>query len=109
VRAMRRRKRTIAQAVVFLVASVVGNAATVRGQLVDASKGHPSIYVAVRLNSASIGPSEFAYSGNNGKFYIKNVPEGDYQLEVWRGGNKAASIRISVQEPTTDLGRVRVP
>lgn len=93
----------------LLLVSMVANAATVEGQVVFASTGRPSAYVAVRLYSGSRGPSEFAYSGSNGKFYLKNVPAGDYELQIWRGGRKVASLKISVQEPRTRIGAVRIP
>ena len=95
-------------AVLAFFAAVVANGATVQGQLVYAS-GRPSAYVAVRLNSTGRGPSQFAYSGGDGRFYLKNVPASDYTLEVWRGRKVVTSLPVRVQEPTTILPPIRLP
>ena len=95
-------------AVLAFFAAVVANGATVQGQLVYAS-GRPSAYVAVRLNSTGRGPSQFAYSGGDGRFYLKNVPTGDYKLEVWQGSKVVTSLPVRVQEPTTILPPIRLP
>jgi hypothetical protein len=97
-----------ALAVLAFFAPVVANGATVQGQLVNAS-GKPSAYVAVRLTSNGKGPSEFAYSGGDGRFYLKNVPAGDYQLEVWQGSKVVTSLPVRVQEPTTTLPPILLP
>lgn len=94
--------------VLAFFAAVAASGATVQGQLVYAS-GRPSAYVAVRLNSSSRGPSEFAYSGGDGRFYLKNVPPGDYTLEVWRGRKVVTSLPVRVQEPTATLPLIRLP
>ena len=95
--------------VILFLTAVVSNAATVQGQLVYSSGGRPAPYVGVRLNSASRGPSEFAYSGNDGRFYLRNVPPGAYQLEIWRAGRMVTSVRVNVQEPRAELGALRMP
>ena len=91
----------------FLAASLA-DAATVQGTLVFAS-GRAATYVAVRLNSPTRGLSELSYSGSDGKFYMKNIPEGNYQLEVLRGGKVVTSVPITVHEPSVALPPVRVP
>ncbi len=93
----------------ILLLAGAAHAATVRGQLVFASSNAPAPYVAVRLNSQSKGPSEFAYSGGDGKYYLRNVPAGAYQLEVWRGGKVVLTVAVTVQEPVADLPPARVP
>jgi hypothetical protein len=93
----------------LLGSATVSQGATVRGQLVFASNNAPAAYVAVRLNAPGKGPSEFAYSGSNGRFYLPNVPAGNYQLEVWRGGKTVVTVQVTVQEPNTELTPVRVP
>jgi len=93
---------------VFLLLSPA-HAATVRGQLVFSSSNAPAPYVAVRLNSQSKGPSEFAYSGNDGKYYLRNVPAGAYQLEVWRGGKVVLTLAVTVQEPLVEVPPARLP
>jgi hypothetical protein len=91
----------------FLVPTIV-NGATLQGQLVYAS-GAPSAYVALRLNSNSRGPSEFVYSGGDGRFYLKNIPAGNYTLAVWLGKKVATSVSVRVAEPTTTLPAIRLP
>jgi hypothetical protein len=94
--------------VLVLTLAAVAKAATVRGQILDANNS-PAPYIAVRVSSGSRGPSEFAYSGNDGRYYLPNVPPGNYNLEVWRGGRVVATVAISVQDPVADVAPVRVP
>jgi Carboxypeptidase regulatory-like domain len=93
---------------VALLYSGAAHAANVRGQ-VTFGNNTPAPYVAVRLNSQSKGPSEFAYSGGDGKYYLRNVPAGAYQLEVWRGGKVVLTIAVTVQEPVAELPPARLP
>jgi hypothetical protein len=86
----------------------VGSAATVRGQLVYANNA-PAAFVAVRLSAPGRGASEFAYSGSDGKYYLRNIPAGTYQLEVWRGGKVAVTVAVTVQDPDTLLAATRLP
>ncbi len=98
-----------ALAALALLLASAAHAATVRGQLVFASSNAPAPYVAVRLNSQSKGPSEFSYSGSDGKYYLRNVPAGAYQLEVWRGGKVVLTVAVSVQEPLAEIPPARLP
>ncbi|HYK90528.1 MAG TPA: carboxypeptidase-like regulatory domain-containing protein [Acidobacteriota bacterium] len=93
---------------VLLLASVA-DAATVHGQLVYASNNTPAPYVAVRLNAPGRGASEFAYTGSDGKYYLRNVPAGAYQLEVWRGNKLVLTVDVTVQEPDAALATARIP
>ncbi|HXC44773.1 MAG TPA: carboxypeptidase-like regulatory domain-containing protein [Candidatus Dormibacteraeota bacterium] len=107
---MRAKKYILMPTLAFLLLlASVAHAATVRGQLVFASSNAPAPYVAVRLNSQSKGPSEFAYSGNDGKYYLRNVPAGAYQLEVWRGGKVVLTLAVTVQEPLVEVPPARLP
>jgi len=103
------RALTTVLASLCLFLATAANAATVRGQLVFGSSGAPAPYVSVRLNAAGKGPSEFAYSGSDGKYYLRNVPAGAYRLEVWRGGKIVLTVAVSVQDPVADLPIARVP
>jgi len=91
--------------------SVAGSAyaANVHGQVVYTNNSTPAPYVAVRLSTPGKGASEFAYSGNDGKYYLQNIPAGSYQLEVWRGGKVVVTVAVTVQEPDTALAPARVP
>jgi len=93
----------------FLLLAGLMNAATVRGQLVYASNNAAAAYVAVRLSTPGKAASEFAYSGGDGKYYLRNIPAGAYQLEVWRGGKVVITVAVTVQEPDTDLAVTRLP
>lgn len=88
--------------------SAMARAASVQGQLVFANNS-PATYVAVRLNAPGKGASEFAYTGRDGKYYMRNVPAGQYQLEIWRGGKMVLSIPVAVQEPAANLATARLP
>lgn len=105
---MRTRRYAAILIVGILLLAAAAQAASVRGQLLF-SNNSPAAFVAVRLNSASRGPSEFAYSGTDGKFYLNNVPVGTYQLEVWRGKTMVLRIGVSVQEPVSNIQPTRLP
>jgi hypothetical protein len=92
-----------------LLAAAAAHAASVQGKVVNAATGNPAPYLAVRLNSPKQGPSQFVYSGTDGLFALRNVPAGTYNLEIWRNGKQALSVKITVQEPVTRAGVVRVP
>ena len=100
---------TLGWGVLFLLLISAAEAATVHGQLVFAGNNAPAAYLAVRLNTPGRGPSEFAYSGGDGKYYLKNIPAGTYQLEVWRGGKVATTVEVTVQEPDAQLPVTRIP
>ena len=93
----------------ILLFACSATAATVRGQLVYAKDNSPAAYVAVRLNSPARGPSEFAYSANDGRYYINMVPPGVYTLEIWRGGKTVVTTQVTVQEPVTEVPTLNVP
>lgn len=94
---------------VLLFIGAAAQAASVEGQLLNQASGKPAAYLAVRLNSPQRGPSQFVYSGTDGLFALKNVPAGTYSLEIWRNGKRAQTVKITVQEPVTRAGVVRVP
>lgn len=92
-----------------LLLAGLANAATVHGQLVYTSNNAPAPYVAVRLSAQGKAASEFAYSGANGKYYLRNVPAGAYQLEVWRGGKMVLTVAVTVQESDTEISLTHLP
>ena len=101
-------RRILIVGYLVLLLAAVGSAATVHGQLVYANNAAAS-YVAVRLSAPGKGASEFAYSGGDGKYYLKNIPAGSYQFEVWRGGKLVVTIAVTVQEPNTELAPIHLP
>lgn len=92
-----------------LLSACAAKAATVRGQLVYANNNAPAPFLAVRLNAPGRGASEFAYTGNDGRYYLRNVPAGEYQLEIWRGGRVVRIVTVRVQEPVADVKTTAVP
>jgi hypothetical protein len=76
---------------------------SVRGQLIP--NGFPAAGMAVRLFSAAYGPSAYTYSGGDGMYYLYNIPQGEYLVEVL--GQPRASINVF--PPYTDIPRIFVP
>lgn len=93
----------------FLFLPFAAHAATVRGQVVYSGNNAPAVYVAVRLTAPGKGASEFAYTGNDGRYYLRNVPAGSYRLEVWRGDRLVLSVPVTVQEPFAELSATQLP
>ena len=92
-----------------LLLPFAAQAATVRGQVVYSANNAPAVYVAVRLTAPDKGASEFAYTGNDGRYYLSHVPAGSYRLEVWRGNRVVLAIPVTVQEPSAELSAARLP
>jgi len=66
-------------------------------------------YVSVRVVSPSGSASPLGRTGDDGWYYLTNIPAGDYTLEIHGGGDKPVTTRISVHEPTTDVQVVVIP
>src|ERR1700732_4834759 len=76
---------------------------SVRGQLIR--NGFPAAGMPVRLLSTTWGPSAYTYSGGDGMYYLYNIPQGPYLVEVL--GQARASINVF--PPYTDIPRIVVP
>lgn len=76
---------------IVFVASAHVYAGTVRGRL-ERRDGYGRNYMAggvgVTLYSQQQGRSAPAYTGNDGMYYLYNVPPGKYYLEVWAYQNR---------------------
>jgi len=105
---MRTSRRILIVGCLVLLLAGVASAATAHGQLLYANNA-VAAYVAVRLSAPGKGASEFAYSGSDGKYYLRNIPAGTYHLEVWRGGKAVVSVAVTVREPATELPPTRLP
>lgn len=81
---------------------------TVRGQLLKNGQ-FPASGIQVTLNHPNYGRSSAATTGNDGMYYLYNVPYGDYYLEVWIS-NPARVYQVHVgTSPYSDLPRFPVP
>jgi|SRR5450830_706832 hypothetical protein len=91
---------------ILLAASV--RAATVRGRLVH-KNGYPAGYIAVRVMHPQHGASSFAYTGQDGMYYLYNIPGPTISLEIWLSNNNVLRYPINVVEPITDIVPIQVP
>jgi hypothetical protein len=90
------------------VASTVVHAASVRGQLLH-QNGQPATGVTVTISDHKSYRSSPAQSGNDGMYYLFNIPAGQYYLEVWVNPKTPKVYQVTVTEPNTDMPRVTVP
>ena len=81
---------------------------TVRGQLLRQGQ-FPAAGAQVTLYSQSFGRSSPSTTGNDGMFYINNVPFGNYYLEVWISNPPQAYPVQVTGYPFHDLPRIPVP
>lgn len=95
--------------------AAAGNAATIRGRLerVEANGSKRSAPgIAVTVSGQHTGRSNPAHSNDNGMFYIQNIPEGTYQLEIWLSPDTSVPplvYNIRVHEPYTDIPPITIP
>jgi hypothetical protein len=99
----------------FLVAIVAmdivaAGGSTVRGRLVrrGPSGDYPAAGVEITLFAvgSNLGRSPKAYSGSDGMYYIRNVPSGNYKLELWVA-KKPLSYDITVgRSAYTDIAPI---
>jgi hypothetical protein len=102
----------------FLLAVAVtqlATAATIRGRLDRVAPNgarYPAPGVAVTVQNQGAGRSNPGYAGQDGMYYLYNVPAGYYTLEVWWSRDTRVpptAYQIQVVEPLTDLGPIVVP
>jgi hypothetical protein len=88
----------------------VAEAANVRGRINRRTpQGFvPAQGVPVTVFRSDVGRSAPSYTGNDGMYYLYNLPDGDYTLEVWAYPNSpplAFSIR-AVGGSFTDIAPI---
>lgn len=81
---------------------------TVRGQLLHQSQ-FPAAGIQVTLYNQTFGRSSPSITGNDGMFYLYNVPFGNYYLEVWMSNPPQAYPVQVTGSPFHDLPRLPVP
>jgi len=82
-------------------------AATVRGKI-ERKAGYPVSYMKVTLKGQK-SESSPVYTGSDGMYYFKNIPAGDYTLEVWNQKARPTSYKIEVREPDTQVPVIKLP
>jgi hypothetical protein len=81
---------------------------TVRGQLFKNGQ-FPAAGIQVTLVSQATGRSSPSFTGNDGMYYLYNVPFGNYYLEVWVSNPPQAYPVQITGYPFNDLPRLSVP
>ena len=90
------------------VAIGAGGGSTVRGRLVRPDN-YPAAGIEITLANREIGRSPRSFSGTDGMYYIRNVPPGNYQLELWVG-KSPMTYNVSVGGGEyTDIAPIVVP
>jgi hypothetical protein len=90
------------------VAATAAHAASVRGQVLRRN-GQPAAGVTLTISDHKSYRSAPARSGNDGMYYLFNIPAGQYYLEVWVNPKTPEVYQVTISEPNTDLPRVTVP
>lgn len=73
---------------------------------------HRAQAVAVRVTHPQYGPSSFAYTGQDGMYYLYNVPAGKFTLEIWITNDERSVQRYPVtisDALVNDIPPIRVP
>jgi hypothetical protein len=81
---------------------------TVRGQVLHNGQS-PAAGIQVTLFSQATGRSSPSITGNDGMYYLYNVPFGNYYLEVWVSNPPQAYPVQITGSPFHDLPRLSVP
>ena len=100
--------RVLIPCLTLALAAASAHAASVRGA-VDHRDGKPAAGLAVTLSDHKEFRSAPAHVGNDGMYYLANIPAGQYYLEVWVNPQTPLVYEVKVAEPNTDMPRVTVP
>lgn len=79
--------------------SLHAQTATVFGE-VSYKNGQPAVNLTV-----SVGP-KFAFTDVKGRYRIPGVPFGDQMLQVSRHGKKLKQLKVVIQKPSVQVGRI---
>ena len=97
---------SIVLALTLMAAAAHG--ATVRGKVVRVS-GTPYPGAAVTLQNPAIGRSATVYTAADGVFLLRNIPQGEYVVEVKTPRATATSRVVVTQQPVAEVQAVQVP
>jgi hypothetical protein len=89
------------------VASMAAHAASVRGQVLR-QNGQSAEGITITISDHKSYRSPPARAGNDGMYYLFNIPAGQYYLEVWVNPQTPTVYQVTVSEPNTDMPRVTV-
>ena len=95
--------------IALLLLSLAGgmHAAIVRGKI-QRKAGYAVSYMKISLKGPK-GESYPVYTGNDGMYYFKNIPAGNYTLEVWNQKDRPTSFKIQIREPGTEVPVITIP
>ena len=79
--------------VLFIYLSFQVFAGTIKGQVKDVKTGEPLIGATILLKNTTLG----AATGLDGSFQIKNIPSGEYEIQVSYISYKTSNIKIKVE------------
>lgn len=101
-------RRSFATFLLLSVLAIPVLAANVRGKLQDREQS-PKAYVAITLYNSRTGRSAAVYTGADGMYYLRNVPAGEYYLEVWLYANRPPlTYKVTINDPDTDIAPIEV-
>ena len=83
----------------------VAQAATARGSI-QRNAGYPAGNMKVSLRGVRTEP---VYTDNDGKYYFKNIPAGEYILEIWNQKARPKLFKIRIKESVTVIPLIAVP
>ena len=96
----------------FTFAANPGKTTLVKGTITDKTSQHPISYSSVALFDKSNNLVSYGtLTDNNGKFYLKNLPYGKYNLQVYLIGyykKHVFNIEISKEHPYINLGNLKI-
>jgi hypothetical protein len=105
----------IVTGILLLVTALMGiaEAANIRGRLYRQTRGgtFPAQGIPVTVFAPNIGRSAYAYSGSDGMYYLYNIPDGNYTLEIWVYPN-SPPLTFQIRAAGggfSDIGPIRVP
>jgi hypothetical protein len=100
-------KRFVAIALILGTAASAA-ASTVRGKVLRPD-GAAYAGAQVTLENAVIGKTAAAFAAEDGVFILRNIPPGQYTLQVKTPkSNKSVTVSVT-QEATSDVGAVQTP